>query len=226
MTSALLPLALLGAALTLGLALRLVRAAARRAGARAGYFAALETLFDRCETRLQPSGFPRMTGWRGGLAFDLRALPDSLTFRKLPVLWVLVTLPGALPVRATLDIMARPSGGEIFSRFATLPQSLPPLAALPEGVAARSDDAAGVPPAALIARHAALFADPRVKELVIAPAGLRVVLLAEEADRGRYLLFRDAETGMTPVAPARIAPVLDALAALREDLLAASQDKG
>ena len=161
-----------------------------------------------------------MTGRRAGLAFDLQAIPDTLTFRKLPALWLLVTLPEALPVTATLDLLARPSGNEPFTRFTTLTQSLPTPPGLPKDVAIRSDAASGAAPEALVAAHADLYGDPAIKELVISPKGLRIVLLAEEADRGRYLIFREAEMGMTPLAPDRLLPLLDRLAALREDVLA------
>jgi hypothetical protein len=50
------------------------------------------------------------------------------------------------------------------------------------------------------------------------------VILAEEADRGRYLIFREAEMGMTPLAPARLSPLLDRLRAIREDVLALPKD--
>lgn len=196
------------------------RASRRRRQARAGYFAALSPLFDRMTLRIQPDGFARATGHSGKDVFDLQAIPDALTYRKLPALWVMVTLPGPMPVRAMLSLMARPSGQETFSRFATLPQALPRLAALPEHVAAHCDMPNGVPSPDLIARHAALFDDPRVKELVISPQGLRLVILAEEADRGRFLLYRDAETGMAPVSARRVTPLLAALRALREDLMA------
>lgn len=221
------PLVLLAlglAALGLWLAFRLVRAAQARKTARAAYFSAVKPLFDSSETRLQPTGFPRMTGRRGGFSFDLQAIPDSLTFRKLPALWVMVTLPEPLPVHATLDLLARPSGNEPFTHFARLPQSLPPPPFLPEGIALHSDDASSVPSEDLLARHAGLFDDPRIKELVISPKGLRIVILAEEADRGRYLIFREAEMGMQPLATARLAPLLDRIARLREDILALPKD--
>ena len=64
------------------------------------------------------------------------------------------------------------------------------------------------------------FQDPRVKELVLSPKGLRIVILAEEADRSRYLIFREAEMGRTPLPPARLEPLLDRLAAIRKDVLA------
>jgi hypothetical protein len=207
------------AALGLWLSFRLVRDGHTRKHARAAYFDALKPLFDSVETQIQPTGFPRMTGHRAGLAFDLQASPDALTFRKLPALWVLITLPEPLPLGATLDLMARPSGNEPFTRFASLPQSLPGIPGFPSHVAIRSDDASRTLPADMIARHADLFSDPQVKELVLSPKGLRIVILAEEADRGRFLIFREAEMGLEPLPTKRLAPLLDRLAALRDDVL-------
>lgn len=218
--SPLIPLGLALAALGLWLALRLIRETRARTAARESYFDAVKPLFDGGETRVQPTGFPRMTGRRTGLAFDLQAVPDTLTFRKLPALWVLVTLPEPLPLDATLNLMARPSGNEPFTKFATLPQSLPTPPELPKDIAIRSDDASRIPPPDLIARHADLFQDPRVKELVLSPKGLRIVILAEEADRGRFLIFREAEMGRSPLPPSRLEPLLDRLAAIRQDVLA------
>lgn len=218
--SPLIPLGLALAALGAWLAFRLIRESRARTRARASYFDAVKSLFDGGETRVQPTGFPRMTGRREGLAFDLQAIPDTLTFRKLPALWVLATLPEALPLDATLDLMARPSGNEPFTKFATLPQSLPTPPDLPKEIAIRTDDAPRLPPPELIAAHAGLFQDPRVKELVLSPKGLRIVILAEEADRGRYLIFREAEMGRTPLPPSRLEPLLDRLAAIRKDVLA------
>ena len=123
-----------------------------------------------------------------------------------------------LPVKATLDIMARPAGNEPFSHFARLPHSLPCPPDLPEGTGIRSDNAAAVPPLDRIAPHLGLFADPKVKELVISPKGVRLVILADEAERGRYLIFRDLETGKTPLPRDRILPLIDTLSAVRQTL--------
>lgn len=216
------PVILIGLALAgFGLWL-LARSAAEgrvRARDRAGYLDGVKPLFDDVEVRIQPTGFPRMSGRLDGLSFDLQVVPDTLTFRKLPALWVLVSLPEPLPLKATLDVMARPSGNEPFSHFVTLSQSLPTPPGLPCDVSVRSDDAARCPPAELIARHAEQFNDPQVKELVLSPRGLRIVILAEEADRGRFLLLREADMGRTPLAPARLLPVLDRLRVIREDIL-------
>ncbi len=215
------PLSLLAAGLgatTLWLGWSTLQAAKTRKAARAGYFDAVAPGFDRIAKRIEPSGFPRLTGHLGAEAFDLQAIPDSLTFRKLPALWVMVTLPLPLAVQATLDIMARPAGNEPFSHFARLPQSLPCPQGLPEGTGIRSDNAAAVPPLSRIAPHLGLFADPKVKELVISPKGLRLVILADEAERGRYLIFRDLEVGRSPLSQDRLSPVIDTLRALRQTL--------
>ena len=217
--------ALVFTCLVVWLALTVMRAARQRKAARAGYFDAITPLFDRIITRIEPTGFPRLTGHLGLHAFDLQALPDSLTFRKLPALWVMISLPEALPVHATLDIMARPTGQEAFSRFASLPVSLPCPAFLPDGTGVRTDDAAFVPSAEVIARYAPIFADPKVKELLISPKGLRLVLLGDEAERGRYLIFRDAEVGLDPLSPDRLSPLLQTIVALRHDLMVQAKDR-
>ena len=64
----------------------------------------------------------------------------------------------------------------------------------------------------------ALFTAGIVKELVIAPQALRLVILGDEAERGAYLLFREAELGQVPLTPDRLTPHLRALLHLRADL--------
>ncbi|AUH63045.1 hypothetical protein [Paracoccus zhejiangensis] len=216
-------LGLLGTGLGAGLALlarQTLRAGrARKAGRRA--------YFDHCAEGLTnprrgegSAGFPRLAGQHGGAEFDLQAVPDTLTFRKLPALWVLVTLPAPLPLRATLDLMIRPTGVEPFSHFHSLPDQITPPPGFPEDCALRSDAPEALPPEDILAPHLGLFADDSVKELILSPKGLRITFLAEEANRGRYLIFRDAELGATPLPFARILPHLDTLLSLRRDLLA------
>jgi hypothetical protein len=120
--------------------------------------------------------------------------------------------------------MTRATGQEPFTHFSSLPQTLPRPDFLSDGIGIRSDNAALVTPAHIISNHAHIFRDPLVKELLISPKGLRIVLLGDEAERGRYLLFRDSEVGCTPLSPTRLAPVLDTLLALRKDLFDVTKD--
>lgn len=188
-----------------------------RTTARAAFLSQTLPLFDRVTTQIAPNGFPRMTAHQGNLGFDLQLVQDSLTFRKLPTLWLMVTLPAPMPLTARLHIMARPTGFEPFSNFKYLHHTID--LPLPEDCVAHCDDPAQVP--LIVPRHCAVFADPMVKELVITPQGLRIVILADEAARTNYLIFRDAELGMIPLPPARLRPILAALVALHADIMGA-----
>jgi hypothetical protein len=205
----------LGLAVWAVLTLRaLLSAIPARKAARAGYFAASTDLMREVRQQVQPTGFARVAGRYRGLNFDLQALPDTLSFRKLPALWVMATVTEPQPLHGEAHVMARPSGMESFSTHAqmpfevTLPPGFPPHATL------RCTDPAALPPAALFARIAPLFAEPKLKEVVLSPKGLRLVLLAEEAERARYLIFRDAELGRSPLPAARLQALLEALSDL------------
>lgn len=181
--------------------------------------------FDRClslivdiDKQIAPHGFARIAGRYNGLAVDLQALPDALAVRKLPVLWLLVSLPVPLPVGATISILRRPSGTETFSPHGRLEFDLTPPPGFPAQTALRTDDPQGLPDPHLLQAQAGLFADDHVKELVISPKGVRIVRMADEADRGRYLLYRDAELGRTALAPEVLEPLLQHLAALVSEL--------
>jgi len=189
-----------------------------REAARAGYFATVTPLLTNVRRQIQASGFARIAGRWQGHSFDLQAVTDTLTFRKLPSLWVLVTLTEPQPVTSTLHILARPGQNDSFTRFTDMPVSLPLPDGFPEWVALRCDHGRGLPSQALVAGLAAMFFSPTLKEIVISPKGLRLVFLAEEADRGQYLLFRDAEMGLVPLAPARLLSQLELLADLSRRL--------
>lgn len=197
-----------------------IRDTRQRAARRAAFLDDVQTLFSGGLKKLNPDGFPRISGTYRDLTFDIQAVPDTLNVRKLPSLWLLVSLPEALPVRATFDLMMRPRGVELFSRHAELPVQMAPDPGFPADCSVRTDAPALLPPRQLLLKHTAIFEDPLAKELVISPRGLRIVWLTEEANRGRYLLFRDSEMGLEPFPAARVKPLLDYLIALREDLLA------
>ena len=211
------------AAAVLWLLVRLLREQRARGAARAAYLDRASGLFGSVTIRTQPSGFARMAGVWQGARFDLQAVPDTLTFRKLPVLWVMVTLTEPMPLDSAVHIMARPGQSDIFSNFDQMPVSVALPDGFPEFCALRCGDAAALPDPCLIAGQATLFAVAHVKELVMSPKGLRLVILADEAERGAYLLFRDAEMGQQPLEPDRLLPLLQALLALRDELQAARE---
>lgn len=195
----------------------LMSGAAERRAWRAGYFDRARVLLDAPRTRNEPNGFARLTGRLMGAPLDIRAVPDTLTTRKLPALWILATLPEPTPLAHTWHLMLRPRGSETFSAFDRLPHLLLPVPGLPDDCAVRTDAPAGEAPALLVDMVARL-GEERLKEVILSPKGLRLTWLAEEAPRAAYLIFRDAEMGKTPLDPEALAPVLEALLGLRAAL--------
>lgn len=191
-----------------------------RSARRAAFLDEVQGLFSGGLKRLNADGFPRISGSYRGHTFDIQLVPDTLNFRKLPSLWLLVSLPEPMPVRATFDLMMRPRGVEMFSRHAELPVQMAPDPAFPHDCSVRTDAPAFLPPRQLLLKHTAILEDQRAKELVISPKGLRIVWLTEEASRGSYLLFRDSEMGLAPFPAAMAKPLLDYLLDLRDDLMA------
>lgn len=215
----LLPLVACGLALSfIVTARRLWVEAARGRAARAAYLSVLPPLLAEPHLRLEPSGYPRLAGRFAGHAVDVQAVPDALTLRKLPVLWLLVTLTEAQPLAGETRIMVRPSGLEPFSTFANLPAETAAPPGFPAHCVVRTTAPHHLPPAHVMALLARLFEDPALKEVVLSPAGLRLVRLAEEAPRGAYLLFREADLGRTPVTAAMVQPLLATLLDLAREL--------
>lgn len=197
-----------------------LREARQRAVCRAAFLDDVQGLFSGGLKKLNADGFPRISGTYRDRTFDIQIVPDTLNFRKLPSLWLLVSLPEAMPVRATFDLMMRPRGVEMFSRHAELPVQMAPDPAFPHDSSVRTDAPHLLPPRQLLLKHTAILEDARAKELLISPKGLRIVWLVEEAERGSYLLFRDSEMGLSPFPAAEAKRLLDYLLDLRNDLAA------
>lgn len=163
-------------------------------------------------------GVYRLTGTYRGHPAQVQAIVDTLNTRKLPSLWLMVTMPGPLPVKATLDLMMRPAGPSTFSNFDNLPVTLDHPDEFPDNAVLRTDDPDHVLPAHVLAPHLRPFFGPRAKELLVSPKGLRMVMQMAEGDRARYGVFRQADFGEARVDPVLLKDICDRLVALREDI--------
>ncbi len=164
-------------------------------------------------------GFPRLAGVYGGFPVQIHPLVDTLATRRLPALWLLVTLQDKLPLTARFDMMMRPAGPTTFSNFDHLPHTIERPEGFPEHAVVRTDDPDAVLPASIVAPHLAPFFGPKAKELLITEKGLRIVWLLAEADRARYGVFRQAEFGEAQIDERVVRDILDRLIALRKDIL-------
>lgn len=138
--------------------------------------------------------FPVLTGRYAGHDVRIEPHTDTMAVRKLPSLWLLVTMRTPLPVTASLDVMMRPRNVEYWSPFDRFSVDLERPAHWPEQAVARTDQAAAAGGMRrLIEPHLDFLRDPRGKEILITPNGVRFTWLAEEGERGAYLLMRQAK---------------------------------
>jgi hypothetical protein len=166
------------------------------------------------------AGYPQLVGFYADMPVRIFAVVDTLAVRKLPMLWLLVTIPEPVPVGATLDLMMRPAGPTTFSNFDFLPSVIKTPLGFPMDAVIRTDDPDRMPPGFLIEPYLDVFDDPRAKELLISPKGVRLVWQIAQADRARYGVFRQAEFGDVVLQPERVRGLLDRLVALRQSIIA------
>lgn len=216
----------LAVALATHFALSLRREFRRRRQAPEAFFERARAVID--DARLEPTGmlgYPELLGAYRGLPVRIRPVIDNLAVRKLPSLWLLVTIPEPLPIEATFDLMMRPAGPTTFSNFERLPFIVDTPSEFPLHAVVRTDDPGRLVPPAAMAPHLRLFGHPNAKELLVSPKGLRIVWLIAEGERARYGIFRQAEFGETVLPPELLTDMLDELVALRTAIMAWKDSK-
>jgi len=169
------------------------------------------------QTQTDRAGFPQLLGEFGGHTVALRLEVDNLTPRKLPIMWLHLTL--LRPARSTgsLDILVRPQPSDVFSPGWNWLKTVTPLKSWPQH--ARYSSQGTVPPLQAIDNDVrTIFADQYAKELLITPESVRLTYLVRQADRGHYLLLRTADFDMQPIDSAEIGACLRQLQTLMLNL--------
>ena len=209
-------------ALALGLLLmRRLRHKQRRAAAAVEtLFADVQPLLDGAERRAGESmGSWKLTGRYGGKLFQFSTVTDTLATRKLPCLWLLVTLPTPTGLATTFDLMMRPAGPTTFSNFDFLPHTLATPAGFPPEAVLRSDAAASVFPEDAVRPLLPVLQQRRGKEILLSPKGLRVVVQLAEADRARYGVLREARFAGAVIEATLAADIMAKLIQLEKDIV-------
>ena len=198
----------LGAGLLVLLQVSHVRKVKRERGS---LFDGVTHLFADAEVRQDGINYPTLTGGYRGYPIKLEAMVDSLAFRKLPVLWLVVTHRRPLDVDAPLDVLLGPTGTEFFSPNGDYHHDVVPDPAWPEHVRVASPDPGKAPPVSALRPSAWFIGDPFTKEVLITGRGIRVVRRLAESDQALYRVTRRADLGPVDLTPERLAPVLTAL---------------
>jgi hypothetical protein len=180
-----------------GIALWLIyrRDRARKMAIRRAYFDDCRSLFETCRIVQDGTDFPVLDGQYRGHPIRLEPVIDHMAVRKLPSLWLMVSLFGEFPIAGTIDFLMRPQNTEFYSPSADLPISLPIPPDWPQHALLRTDIENSPPPVALLAPSMSFFGDERAKELVVTPRGVRIVYQASQGERAYYMVLRQPEFG-------------------------------
>jgi hypothetical protein len=162
---------------------------------RGGLLEPLASFLDDATRRVAADGFPAVDGRlpdRRSVSAEL--LPDTLVTRRLPQLWLVVTIrehiarPGP-----SVGALARPTGAEFYSCIGGLEHRVTSQALLDAPTMIRADRQLDATASATICEAVgAIFRDRRVKEIMVTGQVARIVSQAAEGDRGAHLILRQS----------------------------------
>jgi hypothetical protein len=185
-----------------------VRDSVREKRRRGEWFADVLPLLDSYRVTQAGQGWPILTGRYHGAEVRLEPVLDDLAWRKLPSLWLKATVLTPNIARGTLGLLVRARGGEFYSPTAEMAHRLPLPKTFPSDALLCSDCVSTAPVAAVEGQIGA-FDDPRTKELVITPKGVRLVYQAAQGERADYLVLRQARFAQAKGDAAMIRSLLD-----------------
>lgn len=194
-----------------------LRDAAAERRQRGLFFQACLGLFPRYRVIQEGKHYPILTGDYRGHAVRLEPVLDTMAARKLPSLWLKVTVLRPNPARPALSFLMRPDGNEFYSPNSDMAHRRAVPASWPQNAIFCADYEGGDFTAAL-APHMDLFTDARAKELVASPQGVRLVYQAAQGDRAHYLVLRQARFELLIADAAMVRALLDRALALLASL--------
>jgi len=181
-------------------------------------------VFDECNSLLQQplasldkANLPVLYGDYAGFKVHLSVVEDTLGWRKIPPLWLLIKVVANNPSHGTLDFIARPANNEFYSPSwqwdgsMAIPAGWPQHAILkylkqPVDLGLLDND---VPE---------LFADTKMKELLVTPIMTRLTYMIKQGERGEYLLMRNAVYDNVPVSKDVVERLLKKAVAIRRNM--------
>lgn len=198
-----LALALFAALAVAALAAVAIRDRRRLASQRRSLLDQAAGILDNSRIRLARDGFPILVGnLSDGRLLRVELIADTLVCRRLPQLWLKLTLTEHIPLdRPSIGALSRPTGAEFYSMVHNLPEWIAPPQT-DTSMLMRSD---GTATEAEVERSGSIFSallrNPAVKEVAITARGVRLVRQAAEGDRGAHLLLRQVRFPVEAISP-------------------------
>jgi len=170
------------------------------------------------DTHFNAAGYASLKGVFNQTPLSLRVEVDNLTARKIPVMWLHIKLHNTPAIYGSLDILVRPQNTEIYSPSWQWPLPVEPLVGWPQHARYMSRD---VTPdlQAIDTDVRTIFADEKVKELLITPEAVRLTYLIRQADRGNYLLLRSVQFDDEPIDSDQVMALTRQLQRLQQNLV-------
>jgi hypothetical protein len=181
-------------------------------------------IFDDCSLLLHDShqsrdqaDLPILQGNYEEYKVSLNIVEDTLGWRKVPPLWLLIKVEAKVLNSGSLDYIVRPSNNEFYSPSwqwngnITIPQFWPQHAIL-------KYKHQSVDLALLDQFVPKLFADTNMKELLITANMTRLTYMVKQAERGEYLIMRNAVYENTPISRNIVEMLLKQAVAIQKKL--------
>ncbi len=187
---------------------------------RRGLLDSVAGMFGDAKISLAPDSFPVLRAHMpDGRPIKVQLIADTLVFRRLPQLWLQVTLgETAVRARPSIGALARPTGAEFYSTVHDLPQWIePPHTGAP--LLMRGDGRASAQQLERVSvLFRSLFSDPAVKEATVTPRGVRLIRQAAQGERGSHLLLRQTRFPIAAVSRELVQAAISEAEALRQIL--------
>lgn len=185
---------------------------------RGGLLDPIVDLFADAEVKRGGDAFPVLVGrLPDQRRVTVELIADTLVFRRLPQLWLSVTLiETSARERPSIGALARPTGAEYYSIVHEMPEWIEPPA-LEAPLLMRGDGTASPRQIERVsALFLSLFADPTVKEAAITPRGVRLIRQAAQGDRGSHLVLRQTKFPIGAISPELVRRAVSEAEALRQ----------
>ncbi|GEP10359.1 hypothetical protein [Methylobacterium gnaphalii] len=187
------------------------RHSVRVAHERRNLLGSLAPLFDAPPDRgVDRAGFATLTGRYRACPIHLSLLADSLAFRRLPQLWCRIEVRVPIAGTQALAVLRRSTNVEFYSPAADMPARHEVPVGWPQDTLVRGTAQSRPLLDRLTAPAGKLLADPRLKEILVTPRGLRISIQACEGERGAYLLMRGNRFAYEQISPQNLLKTLDA----------------
>ena len=191
---------IISALVVLGLLLlgKYQRDAKRLVKARSAVFDGCIGLLQQAQASQDKANLPVLQGNYAGYKITLNIVEDTIAWRKIPPLWLLVKVSANKTSIGNLDMIVRPANNEFYSPSWQWDGNLKIPPSWPQHAIIKYQQIP-VDVALLEAHVPALFADEKMKELLIMPNLVRLTYMAKQADRGEYLIMRNAVYSDAPI---------------------------